>query len=81
MASLLGQVCWGRSAKVAVNGLGRMRMTALAWEWRCRKNHGTFFLAGSSMTQLSWPRFSAVRDPPVAGRAELQSRLASYPAT
>ena len=46
-----------------------------------QKNHGTVFLAASSMTQLSRPHFSAVRDPPVAARAELQSRLASYPAT
>ena len=28
-----------------------------------QKNHGTVFLAASSMTQLSRPHFSAVRDP------------------
>ena len=45
-----------------------------------QKNHGTVFLAASSMPQLSRPHFSAIRNPPVAERAELQSRLAFYPA-
>ena len=46
-----------------------------------QKNHGTVFLAASSMPQLSRPFFSTIRVPPVAERAELQSRLAFYPAT